>query len=196
MQTAAANVWVETLYLVANGEIMKNSTKITLSAMMAALATVFMLLSYFPYLTYAIPAVAGLFIMVIVIEIDFKWAFLSYLTSAALVFLFAEPESKLMYICLFGYYPIIKGLVEKINKPVFEWTLKLICFFVAVVLAYFVFASLFGINLDDLGDFGKYSVLILLLFGTVAFVFYDIAVSKMSFVYFNRLHGRIRRIFK
>lgn len=164
--------------------------------MMAALATAFMLLSYFPYLTYAIPAVAGLFIMVIVIEIDYKWAFLSYLASALLVFLFAEPESKLMYICLFGYYPIVKGLIEKIRKPVTEWILKLICFFLAVILAYFVFAGLFGINLDDINDFGKYAVLILLLFGTVAFVLYDIAISKMSFVYFNRLHGRIKRIFK
>lgn len=175
---------------------MKNSKKITLCAMMAALATAFMLLSYFPYLTYAIPAVAGLFIMVIVIEIDYKWAFLSYLASALLVFLFAEPESKLMYICLFGYYPIVKGLIEKIRKPVTEWILKLICFFLAVILAYFVFAGLFGINLDDINDFGKYAVLILLLFGTVAFVLYDIAISKMSFVYFNRLHGRIKRIFK
>ena len=40
--------------------------------MMAALATAFMLLSYFPYLTYAIPAVAGLFVMVTVIETNYK----------------------------------------------------------------------------------------------------------------------------
>ncbi len=175
---------------------MKNSKKITLSALMAALATVFMLLSYFPYLTYAIPAVAGLFIMVIVMEIDYKWAFLSYLASAVLVFLFAEPESKLMYICLFGFYPIVKGLIEKIHKPAIEWVLKLICFFLAVLLAYFVFAGLLGVNLDDINDFGKYSVLILLLFGTAAFVLYDIAISKMAFVYFERLHTRIRRILK
>ncbi len=164
--------------------------------MMAALATALMLLSYFPYLTYAIPAVAGLFVMVTVIETNYKWALLTYLSSAVLVFLFAEPESKLMYICLFGYYPIIKGLIERINKPLIEWILKLVCFFASVLTAYYIFAGLFGIKLDDLGEFGKYSVLILLGFGTAAFVLYDIAVSKMSFVYFYRLHGRIRRIFK
>lgn len=175
---------------------MKNSNKITFCAMMAALATALMLLSYFPYLTYAIPAVAGLFVMVAVIETNYKWAFLTYLTSAVLVFLFAEPESKLMYICLFGYYPIIKGLIEKIDKPVIEWVLKLICFFIAVLMAYYIFAGLFGIRLDDLNDFGKYSVLILLGFGTAAFVLYDIAVSKMSFVYFYRFHSRIKKFFK
>ena len=68
---------------------MKKNSKLTLSAMMAALASVFMLLSYFPYLTYAIPALAGLFIMVIVIEIDCKWAIGGYIASAFLVFLLA-----------------------------------------------------------------------------------------------------------
>ena len=52
---------------------MKNSKKITFSAIMAALATVIMLVSYFPYLTYAVPAIAGLCIMVVVIEINKKW---------------------------------------------------------------------------------------------------------------------------
>ena len=33
-----------------------------------------MLLSYFPYLTYAVPAVAGLLIMITVIEAGYKWA--------------------------------------------------------------------------------------------------------------------------
>ncbi len=175
---------------------MKNSAKITLCAMMAALATALMLLSYFPYLTYAIPAVAGLFVMITVIETNYKWAFLTYIVSAILVFLFAEPESKLMYICLFGYYPIIKGLIEKINNPIFEWILKLVCFFVAVITAYYIFAGIFGITLDNLGEFSKYSVFILLIFGTVAFVLYDIAVSKMSFIYFNRLHTKIRKFLK
>ena len=80
-----------------------------------------MLLSYFPYLTYAIPAVAGLFIMAVVIELDVKWAFLSYTSSAVLVFLFAEMESKLMYVFFLGYYPIVKALLERMRKPLIEW---------------------------------------------------------------------------
>lgn len=175
---------------------MKNSNKITLCGMMVALATAFMLLSYFPYLTFAIPAFAGLFVMIAVIEINYKWAFLTYLSSAFLIFLFAEPESKLMYICLFGYYPIVKGLIEKINKPFFEWILKLLCFFLAVLLAYYVLAGVFGIKLDDLGDFGKFSVVILMFFGTAAFVLYDIAISKISFLYFYRFHSKINKYFK
>ena len=100
---------------------------------MAALAVVMMLVSYFPYLTYAVPAVAGLFIMVIVIELNIKWAILSYFCSAVFVFLFAEMESKFMYIALLGYYPIAKALIERINKNFIEIPIKLILFNINVV---------------------------------------------------------------
>lgn len=175
---------------------MKRNSKITLSAMMAALATAFMLLSYFPYLTYAIPAIAGLFIMVLVIEIDLKWAFAGYITSAVLVFMFGEPESKLMYIFLFGYYPIVKALVEKIRNPIVEWIIKLACFIISVLLVYYLFAGMFGISLEDIDVLGKYGIIILLIFGAAVFVFYDIAVSRMAMMYLRVLHTKIKKIFK
>ena len=103
----------------------------------------FMMLSYFPYFTYAVPAVTGLLVMVLVIELGLRWAFAAYIAASLLIFLFAEPESKLMYICLFGYYPILKAIIEKFKKPLFEWILKLLVFNAAVVLVYFIFAGLF-----------------------------------------------------
>ena len=175
---------------------MKNSTKITLSAIMAAMATVFMLFSYFPYLTYAIPAIAGLFIMVLVIEIDKKWAIMAYLVSCVLVFLFAEPESKLMYICFFGYYPILKAAVDSIKKSAVEWIIKIAVFNTAVALIYLFFLKLFGISLEDFGVLGRYGVYILLCLGNVVFVLYDIAVSRMAMLYMNLLHSRIRQLIK
>ena len=89
---------------------MKQTAKITFCGIITALSVVFMLLSYFPYLTYAVPAVTGLLMMIIVIEINTRWAFAAYAAASVLVFIFAEPESKLMYICLFGYYPILFGI--------------------------------------------------------------------------------------
>ncbi len=175
---------------------MKRNTRLTFSAMMAALATAFMLLSYFPYLTYAIPAVAGLFIMVVVIEINRKWALGAYIASAILVFLIAEPESKLMYIGFLGYYPIVKAMVDGIRKPVLEWAIKLVVFNVAVIIIYFVFAKAFGISFEDFGTLGKYGALILLAVGNGVFVLYDIAVSRMAMAYMYLLHGRIRKFFK
>jgi len=175
---------------------MKRTTKITFCGMMSALATALMLFSHFPYLTYAIPAVAGLFIMLLVIETDCRWAFLGYLVSSVLVFLFAELESKLMYVGLFGYYPIIKALIERIRKPVFEWTIKLLCFFAAVSVVYFVLAKPLGVDIEDFGILGNYGAVILLIFGAFVFVLYDIAVSRMAMMYIRVLQSRLRKILK
>lgn len=175
---------------------MKNSTKITFSAIMAAMATAFMLLSYFPYLTYAIPAISGLFIMVIVIEINRKWALMAYLASAILVFLMAEPESKLMYIGFLGYYPILKALIDGFRKPIIEWVIKIAVFNIAVILIYFIFSSIFSLSFEDFGVLGKYGALILLIIGNAVFVLYDIAVSRMAMLYMGMLHSRIAKFIK
>lgn len=175
---------------------MKQNTKITFSAMMAALAVAFMLLSYFPYLTYAIPAFAGLFIMAVVIEINCKWAFLAYLSSAVLVFISAEPESRLLYVFFLGYYPILKALIEKWRKPAAEWIVKIILFNLAVLLVYSIFAKPMGIDFDDFGPLGKYGALIALGVGNVAFVLYDIAVSRMAMFYMIVVRPKIKRILK
>lgn len=164
--------------------------------MMSALATVVMLMAYFPYLTYALPAIAGLFIMVIVIEVDYKWAFLTYLSASFLTFLFAEPESKLMFICLFGFYPILKSVIEKLNKALIEWVLKLSVYSVSVLLVYTVFAKLTDISFEDIGNLGNYGAVILFVFGMIVFVLYDIALSKMADFYLARFHSRIKRLFK
>ena len=163
---------------------------------MSALAVTFMLLSYFPYLTYAIPAFAGLCIMAVVIEINLKWAFLSYLTSAVLVLLSAEPESRLIYVFFLGYYPILKAIIEKIKHPVPEWILKIISFNCAVLFVYLIFAKPMGIDFSDFGALGKYGALIVLGLGNLAFVLYDIAVSKMAMVYIWTISPKLKKILK
>ncbi len=164
--------------------------------MMAALAVAVMLTSYFPYLTYTIPAVAGLFIMAAVIEVGKKWAFLSFAVSAVIVFMVAEPEAKLMYIGFLGYYPILKALIERIRKPVIEWVLKMISFNVAVIIIYACFASLFGISFEDFGALGKYGAIITLGIGNIVFVVYDIAVARMAMFYNFVIRPKFKRFLK
>ena len=175
---------------------MKKTGKITLCAMMAALATVFMLTSYFPYLTYAIPAVAGLFIMIAVIETNLKWATVSFVASAVIIALVAEPEAKMLYIMFFGYYPILKALFEKIKSRVLEYVLKFALFNTAIGLSYGLVAALFSIPVDDMNDFGKYTAIILLAAANVIFPIYDLAVSRMAEFYMVRVHPSVKKILK
>lgn len=173
-----------------------NSSKITLCAMLAALSVLFMLMGYFPYFTYTAPAVAGVLLMVAVIEIDLKWALGTYIASSVIIFLIGETESKLMYVFLFGFYPIVKAAVERIRKPVLEWIVKLAVFNAAVLAVYGALSFVFDLSVDDFGAFGEYGALIFLAFGNFVFVIYDIAVSRLSQFYFARLHDKIQKILK
>lgn len=164
--------------------------------MMAALAVAVMLTSYFPYLTYAIPAMAGLFIMAAVIEVGNKWALCSYISSAVIVLFVAEPEAKLMYVGFLGYYPILKAVIEKLRKPVIEWVLKMISFNIAVVIIYFIFSKMFTVSFDDFGALGKYGALITLGVGNIVFVVYDIAVARMAMFYNYMVRPKIKKFLK
>ena len=175
---------------------MKRTNKITLCALMASLAVVMMLCAYFPYLTYAIPAFAGLCIMVVLLEIGTKWAISAYITSAVLTILFCEPEAMLMYVFMFGYYPILKAALERINMPILEWPIKIVFFNLVVVLVYSFIANLFGVYISDDMDFGKYTILIVLLLGNAVFIVYDITVSKMAAFYFYAIQPKIKKFFK
>lgn len=175
---------------------MKNTGKITLCAMMSALASMFMLTSYFPYLTYAIPALAGLFIMVAVIEVNVKWAAVAYASSAIITALVAEPEAKMLYILFFGYYPILKAVFESLKSRTLEYLLKFAVLNVAVIFAYTFVAELVGVDLSDMGDFGKYSTPILLVGANIVFLVYDIAVTKMAAFYMVRIHPKLSKYLK
>lgn len=175
---------------------MKKTQKLTFAAIMAALACAMLLAGYFPYLTYAIPAVSGLFVMVVFLEAGAAYAVGAYISSAVISFLLAEKEVAVLYILIFGYYPVLKAYIEKLNKPVFRWALKLAVFNAAAVCAYYITSFILGITYDDFGMFGKYGALIFLAICNGVFVLYDIAVSRMAAFYFARLHGKIKRVFK
>ena len=179
---------------------MKKTNKMTFAAIMAAVAAALMLVSWFPYLTYAIPAMSGLFIMVTVIEINYKWAIGSYLASLLPVMLWAEKESMVLYVLFFGYYPLIKALTESIRNRVAEWVIKLVVFNAAVIAVYAALKAL-GLPLDDFYIPGinlslQTVMWLFLLAGNVVFVLYDIALTRALPFYFSRIQPMIYRILK
>lgn len=175
---------------------MKQNAKITLCALSAALASVFVLAAYFPYVTYAAPAVAGLMMIVPLVEINISWAFGAYAASLLPVLLLAEPEAKLLYVFFFGWYPIVKALIERMRRRIPEWIIKIAVFNVAVVAAYAALSLLTDISLEEFGILGKYGALIFLAAGNVVFVLYDFAIVQVASYYMQRLHPQVRRLFK
>ena len=175
---------------------MKKTARLTLCAITAALAAAFMLTSYFPYLTYAIPGIAGLFMIMPLVEAGIGYAFASYAVSAVIVIISAEPEAAAVYICLLGYYPILKALIEKIRSRVLEWVIKFAVLNCSLGLIYAVTKFLMNISIDSFGELGKYGVYIFMVLCNITFVFYDIAISKMGALYMIRIHPQIKKLAK
>ena len=175
---------------------MKKSVKITFCAISSALSVVVIMLGYFPYFTYAAPAVAGLFVILPLIEIGISYAFATYIISSVLVFLFAEPETKILFLLLFGYYPILKAIIEKISKQFIEWALKISAFSLSVSLMYLVFKYLTDIDVSDFGPLGKYGAVIFIVLCYAAFILYDVAISRISMLYFVRIRPNLKGLKK
>ena len=81
--------------------------------------------------------------------------------------------------------------VKKMQKIV-----KFIVFNVATIVSYLVIIYVFRIPIEDMGAFGRYTILILLGMGNVMFVVYDMAVSKLIDEYMFKLHRRVGRMLK
>lgn len=176
---------------------MRQSSKTAICGMIAALSVVIMMLTVIPVMTYTAPAFAGILLMIAVIEINKKWAFGVYVAVGILSLLLAtDKEAAVMYVAFFGYYPIIKAVLESKLPRVAEWIVKFLIFNATMVASYFVLIRVFGISMDDMNELGKYGPLILLAMGNVVFFVFDIAITRLATLYLLKWQKQFRRLFK
>lgn len=164
---------------------MKNSVKLAFCGIFTALASVFMAASLIPDMTFAIPAIAGLFIIPVFIEAGTPRAILCFVASAVLSFFIGDKTSWILYIALFGYYPILKPYIEKAEAKILKWVFKILLFNTAAIACYAAEVLLFGITLKG------WILCALFALGNIAFVLYDIAISRIAALYYLKLHDRI-----
>lgn len=172
--------------------------------MAAALAVIILVPTVIGSFVYALPCMAGMLIMLCVIELDKKWAFGVYTASSIISFLVvSNKEAVLLYILFFGYYPILKSLFESKLCKVLEYLCKLLVFNVSLFLVYFILDKIFGMPLSevmgvsDAQSFaGRYLVLIVFAVGNVFFVLYDFAVTKILTCYLLFFKKKFHKMFR
>lgn len=176
----------------------RQSTKVALCGIISSVSVVLMFMTgLVPFLTYTLPAVSGALLAIVVIEINKKWATGAYIAISLLSLLIvADKEAAMFFVAFFGYYPIIKEVIENKLPKILEWVVKLLLFNVAAVAAYAVIIYVFGIPFDELEEYGKYSVLILLAMGNVIFVLYDYCMTSLITLYYQRWQKSFHNLFK
>jgi len=171
--------------------------------MAVALSVVLLIPTAVDLFVYALPAIAGFLTLFCVIELGKSWAFGVYLATAILsLLLVPNKEAAVMYTAFFGYYAIVKALLESHTPRVVEYLLKFIIFNVSVFVAYLVLIHLFGMPLDEIlgidGDvwWSKYAVPVMLVMGNVVFLVLDFALTRMAMVYLKVFQPRVRKLFR
>ena len=177
---------------------MRNTGKVALGGLISALSVTCMFLTtLFPFATYSLPAIAGVLLIVIVIELGKRWALLVYMVVGLLsLFIVPDMEAKLLFLLFFGYYPILKAVLEKgLSNRLYQWFLKILIFNAAAIGAYLLATFVFLLPVD-LSLFGISLPIIFLLAGNVVFIIYDFAVTAVTSVYVLQLQSKLHKRFK
>ena len=163
--------------------------RIVVCGVLVALSVIILYIgSMFQTLDLTMSAIVSLLVVVIVIEMGYKYAWFTYLATAILsVLLLPQKSPAIFYACFMGFYPIIKSHVERFNSAVVRWTIKLVAGNIALV-AMFWLISLF---LPDEFE-GGWMLVATYILGVVAFVMYDVALTKLISLYFARIRDRIK----
>lgn len=177
---------------------MRHSAKVALGGIIAALSlTLLVVVSLFPFMTYALPAIASALLCLIVIEIGKKWAFGVYAAVGILAMLLGpDKEVAMLYCTFFGYYPILKALLESHLPRWGDMLVKLLVFCGTMLGSYYLMIRFMGIQFEDLDSLGIWAIPILLALGLFAFVCYDFALTQLISIYEQCWRKRFQKLFR
>ena len=174
---------------------MKTSFKVSLGGVVAALSLVLMLMtSIVPFGTFAFPTFAGILLILIVLNLNFGYAFAVYFVTAALSFLLvADKEAALYYTAFLGFYPIVKGLIERLSSKAAQYVIKFALFNACIIAAFFIGTFLLGIPKESFNLFGVYLPWVFLVLGNVFFLLYDLCVTRLVTIYLLKWHHKLNK---
>lgn len=167
-----------------------SAAKVAYPAVLGALALALIYIgSIAPTGNWGIVAVAGLLPAAAVISVGLKAGFLCWAGVSILAFLLIpEKFCVLLFGVLFGLYPMIKALIERLRKLPLEYLLKLAFFNAALTVLYLVMRTAVLQSLPE----ALSAAWLLYLAGNIVFLIYDFGFSKLIAVYIARIQRAVR----
>jgi len=154
------------------------------SALIAALTVILLYFaSIWPTGKIGLVAAASLFTAAAVVEAGLLSGLYVYIVSAALgMLIIPDRSAAILYVLFFGYYPIIKSLIERIGLIFLQWILKLAVFNTALTVIWFLLRELVLDFWESTPD-----VIIVYLGGSAVFALFDYGFTKVIWLYINRV---------
>lgn len=173
------------------------SYRVALGGIISALCLVSMFLAgIISPLYLLLPLLAGVLLLIIVEEVSVSWALVTYLSVSLLsLFITADKEAALIFIMLFGHYPILRFFLQKIKLKPLRLLLKLAVFNMCAVGFFYVTVYVFGIKqmIEDMDDFGRYGAIALLGFCNIIFLLYDFNLDIVYGAYIRRIMPKFKK---
>ncbi len=173
------------------------SYRVALGGIVSALCLLCMFLAgIMPVFYLILPMAAGVLLLIIAEEVSLGWAWLTYIAVDILSMLItADKESALVFIMLFGHYPMVRMYLEKIKFRGLRNLIKVLIYNFCIISFFLVTVFVFGMEqmLTDMNDLGKYGGLILLGLANIVYMLYDFNLGAIYVLYIKRLLPKFRK---
>lgn len=176
---------------------MSNTSKLAFGGIIAAVSVALMMLTgIIPFSIYLFPIIAGYSLLTVVLECGKSWAVSVYIAVSILSLLFiADKESAVLYAFFFGYYPIIKPVIEGKLRKIPQWIVKFLIFNISLAAAYSVLIILFSLDISS----GRFPLFIVLTGGAILanflFLVYDLFFTRIVTIYLKTFSNTVKKIF-
>lgn len=173
----------------------KISYRVALGGVISSLCLLAMLITGIaPILYLTLPMIAGALMMIIVVEVNTSWAFLTYAAVGILsIFISFDKEASLIFILFFGHYPIIKQYLDKIKIPILRLGARLAIFNVCAEADYQLTIHLLGMQetAKEFAKIGPYGIAAVWIVLNIIFLIYDYALTGCISMYIKILKPKI-----
>ena len=160
-----------------------------LGGILTALAVTMLFLgSVFPFAEISGPALASVCILLIREEMTAGAALSVYAAVSALsLILVPDKESVLLFVCFFGWFPVLKYALDRRMGYVPALILKLIAFNASIVLMYYIILKVVVMQTvaEEFAEYTTAMYVAVMLLANFTVIILDFAFSKIVFLYRN-----------
>jgi len=173
---------------------MTRTKKLTLTALISALSVVLLALGTLSQvLDLSMAAIVSCFVIFFRVELGGPYPYLFWATTSVCTYLILPSVGGAgLIFALLGLYPLLKAYFERLH-PVLSWVLKIVL--AVILLGAFIYLAKFVFLMPD-AIFSGWLLPVFFAVALVAFVLYDIALSRMIIYYSLRIRPRIARFLK